>query len=142
MTFRRRVRLNTGQVRDIRGSGRGLAIGGGLGGVVILALVLLLGGNPADVAPVIDAVNVGNEQENDLSQECQTGADANEREDCRIVGYVNSIQAYWSDRLTGYTEAQSAAAYRPAAGPRRARSARSTVRRTSRCTSTWGSLTR
>ncbi|HEY7451892.1 MAG TPA: neutral zinc metallopeptidase [Candidatus Limnocylindria bacterium] len=107
MTFRRRVRLNTGQVRDIRGSGRGLAIGGGLGGVVILALVLLLGGNPADVAPVIDAVNVGNEQENDLSQECQTGADANEREDCRIVGYVNSIQAYWSDRLTGYTEAQT-----------------------------------
>ena len=43
MTFRRSARLNPGQVRDLRGGG--LAIGGGLGGVILLVAVMLLGGD-------------------------------------------------------------------------------------------------
>jgi hypothetical protein len=106
MTFRRRVRLDPGQVRDLRGSRGGVAVAGGLGGIVLIALVLLLGGNPADIPPgALDGLTVGTAQENDLSQECQTGEDANLREDCRIVGYVNSVQAYWGGQLEGYTEA-------------------------------------
>jgi predicted metalloprotease len=102
MTFRRGARLRPGQVRDLRG-GTGLAIGGGLGGVVLIALFLLLGGNPADI-PLGSLANqrVGTGEQSDLSAECQTGEDANRSEDCRIVGYVNSVQAYWEGELPGY----------------------------------------
>ena len=102
MTFRRSARLNPGQVRDLRGGGGGLALGGGLGGVILLVAVMLLGGNPSDVSSILNNVTVGNPgQSSDLEQECKTGEDANQREDCRIVGFVNSIQEFWKSRLQG-----------------------------------------
>jgi predicted metalloprotease len=102
MTIRRRARLDTGQVRDLRGKG-GMAIGGGIGGIILIAVVMLLGGDPSQIPMgALNGQTVGNQQENDLSEECRTGADAAERQDCRIVGYVNSIQAYWGEALDGY----------------------------------------
>jgi predicted metalloprotease len=106
MTFRRGTRLDPGQVRDMRGRGGQLAVGGGLGGIVVLIAVLLLGGTPQDAATltgILDKTTVGNASPNDLTQECQTDVDANSREDCRIIGYVNSIQAYWGTAVDGYT---------------------------------------
>jgi uncharacterized protein len=106
MTFRRGTRLDPGQVRDMRGRGGALAVGGGLGGVVVLIAVLLLGGSPQDAATLtnlLGGTTVGDQQPNDLTQECKTDVDANSRDDCRIIGYVNSVQAYWGTAIKGYT---------------------------------------
>ena len=106
MTIRRRARLDPGQVRDLRGKGGGIALGGGLGGIILIAVVMLLGGDPSQIpAGALDGITVGNQEANDLTEECRTGADAAERQDCRIVGYVNSIQDYWGESLDGYQQA-------------------------------------
>jgi predicted metalloprotease len=103
MTFRKNARLNPGQVRDLRGGGGGLAVGGGLGGIVLLVAVLLLGGDPSQIpSELLNGTTVGTGDNTEIEQECRTGEDANQREDCRIVGFVNSVQDYWQDRVQGY----------------------------------------
>lgn len=112
MSFKPGADLDPGQVRDIRGrrGATGLAVGGGGVGLILVLVYVLLGGNPSDLEPLGDLNGQAIGPDNTtLVVECQTGADANERADCRIVGYVNSIQAYWADALpasgTAYTNA-------------------------------------
>jgi len=109
MSFNSGAKLDPSQVEDVRGSrigGRGLMVGGGGGIGIIVALVwVLLGGSPQTgetVGGLVGQTIGGGAIEpgpasSALAAECQTGADANASEDCRIVGYVNSIQAYWTD---------------------------------------------
>ncbi len=80
--------------------------GGGLIGVVAIVAYLLLGGDPS-LVPLdgLTGTTVGTGQESGDIAECQTGADANERDDCRIVGYVNSIQEYWTSAYPDYQPA-------------------------------------
>jgi uncharacterized protein len=108
--FRRRARLDPTQVRDVRGrSGVGgpVAIGGGGIGLVVVLVVMLLGGDPfggsgSAGGPFgsLEDQTVGTGGGSDLAQECRTGEDANQREDCRILGFVNSIQDYWTDEFS------------------------------------------
>ena len=106
MTFRPDVELDPGRVRDVRGRRvRGGAIalgGGGLGTILIIALVLLMGGDLGDIlggglgaAPAEGPVGSA------LVQECDTAEEANQRQDCRLVGVIQSLDAYWSGAFEG-----------------------------------------
>jgi predicted metalloprotease len=105
MPFNERSRLDTSQVEDRRGRsvGKGVAVGGGGIGIVVVLLALLLGVNPGDLGELTSqapSASVGQETEiSTLEEECRTGADANRRADCRVVGFVNSIQAFWTEEF-------------------------------------------
>ena len=103
MRFRPGARLDPGQVSDRRGmsGGGGLAIGGGglgLAGLVIyLLLQLLSGSSSGSTYGSLDGITQAQQTPSQsLGTSCQTGADANERQDCRILGDVNSVQKYWA----------------------------------------------
>jgi len=108
MPFNENKRLDPSQVQDRRGRSAGttIAVGGG-GLAIILALASMFLGvdltqlvNPDALAP---STSDGYYEEADnLTNSCQTGADANQRQDCRVVGYVNSIQAFWEDEFQYY----------------------------------------
>ncbi len=100
------------------GGGTGLAVGGGgLGivGLIIYLVISVLGGgdpSPGSNNPVQNPLQpgeTGSVSAQDLSGTCRTGADANARDDCRIVAYVNSVQAYWEKAF-----GSSNGGYRPA----------------------------
>ena len=117
MKFRPGARLDPSQVEDLRGGGGsrlpggGLAVGGGglglVGLIIYLALTLLSNGGSGSALGPLDGETVAQQSPGQVIGNCQTGADANAREDCRIVGYVNSIQDYWSHTLRGYTIAKT-----------------------------------
>jgi predicted metalloprotease len=123
--FRDDVKLDTSQIEDRRGRrggfgpsmggmgggripGGGLTVGGGVVGLIITVAILLLGGGVIDTGGTsvpsgygrLDDQTFDGQGAGTLAQDCQTGADADQREDCRLVGFVNSIQAYWTDAFS------------------------------------------
>ena len=107
MTFNPGSQLDPGQVSDRRGMGGagGVAIGGGGAiGIILLLAYTLLGGNPNDLGPLLEPGAVTGPESSAIATDCKTGQDANDRDDCRILGYVNSIQKYWTDRFASSGE--------------------------------------
>ncbi len=111
MRFRKDARLDPSQVEDYRGRGRGLpggmpvTLGGGgglIGIIILLAFIFLSGGGNGGLGSLAGQTVGPTGPSGDLAQECRTGADANSREDCRIVAVINSVQAYWGKTLRGY----------------------------------------
>jgi len=104
MAFNDESRLDPSQVEDRRGRGAGtaIAVGGSGLGLVVLVVALLLGIDPSSLggsAPPSSVPPGSSGSTSSLEEECQTGADANARADCRVVGFVNSIQSYWNDEF-------------------------------------------
>jgi predicted metalloprotease len=124
MTFNPNAQLDPSQVEDTRGSGRmggmgtrGVAIGGGGLGTLVLLVILFLASNGQTGSGNGGLGGLGgitidpNASEGPgIQQTCRTGADANARDDCRIVAYVNSVQAYWKAEFQRSGSGQ----YRPA----------------------------
>ena len=112
MRFRRGARLDPSQVEDLRGrGGRGIAVGGGglgLAGLAIyLVITLLGGGDAAALENLLNQTAGGSLQQapqGEVLDHCRTDEDANTQEDCRILGYINSIQLYWREALGGEYE--------------------------------------
>lgn len=104
MTFNEGIRIDTSTTSTSGVGGRRLAIGGGLGGLLIVVAAMFLGVDPGgvlsqqpldtreDVAPGFD-----------LSQ-CRTGADANRFVQCRVVATGNSVDAVWQQLMPGRYE--------------------------------------
>lgn len=141
MKFRKRAKIDTGQISDRRGSGGGggggfggsggfgggfgrsggrsrggfpggfpggfggggcLGRGGSIGGLVLVIVIIVV----LQLAGGIDLGGGGggssSEDNSDLESECQTGADAQERRDCRIAAIVNTANEYWDEAVGQY----------------------------------------
>lgn len=104
MSFNEGASLDTSQVSGGGGGRTGAVIGGGAGGLIMLLIAAFLGvdisggsgTNPFDTSQLSPG---GSESSSVDFSQCKTGADANRDDTCRVIGTVNSVQAYWTEAL-------------------------------------------
>ncbi|MFO7244161.1 MAG: neutral zinc metallopeptidase [Actinomycetes bacterium] len=108
MSFNEGTRLDPSRIqrRGPGGARGGVAIGGGIGGLLIVLLFMLLGIDPSTVG--LDPGSSGGggagsaqdaELQEDFATRCATGASANEHADCRVLATIESLDAFWVDAL-------------------------------------------
>ncbi|BBX74027.1 neutral zinc metallopeptidase [Mycobacterium shinjukuense] len=104
MTFNEGIQIDTSTSSSTSSTGsRVIAIGGGLGGLLLVMVAMLLGIDPGGVRSQLPMdVNGAVAPGFDLRQ-CKTGADANKFVQCRVVATGNSLDAVWKQLLSGYT---------------------------------------
>jgi len=103
MTFNEGMQIDTSTASSSGGGGLRVAVGGGIGGLLIIVLALFLGVDPGGVVtqqPMDTRDDVASGF--DLSQ-CRTGADANRYVQCRVVATGNSVDAVWHQLMRDYT---------------------------------------
>ena len=121
MKFNPKARLDRGRVKDAgRGSGGGFpggsgrripipggAAGGGIGGILIVVLIVIvnqfLGGDGGGGAGAsgYNLSRLSDSSDTGRYDNCETGQDANESQDCARVAVENSLTDYWESELGG-----------------------------------------
>ena len=109
MSFNEGTRLDPNRVqrRGPGGAKGGMAIGGGIGGLIIVVLALILGIDPSllnlDPGASGTGGNAGVQDataQQDFNARCGTGRVRDRTyADCRVLAVVESLDAYWADAL-------------------------------------------
>lgn len=107
MTFNPNADVSDNRAR--RG-GRGAVVAGGsvlgLGGIAALVISLLTGGS----FNIEDLLGGGSQQQQQPASQgegianCETGADANANDDCRLAATQLTLDKFWSANVSGYIE--------------------------------------
>lgn len=107
MSFNDDARLDPNRVKDSRGRSRTTKVAAGGGGILVVLLAAIFGFNPE----LLSGLGIGNapatEQTGSAAggpsiAECKTGADANNRPDCRILATTQSLDSFWLSYLPKY----------------------------------------
>lgn len=98
--------LDSSQVSGSRGGAGGrIAVGGGIGTMIILFLLSQLLG--VDLTGLAGGGQAPSQSDPDAYSDCRTGADIERNRECRWVAYTNSIQSYWTGAFRGYQKTQT-----------------------------------
>ncbi|KQZ85750.1 neutral zinc metallopeptidase [Microbacterium sp. Root166] len=105
MTFNDNARVGGSTARR-RGGGMAAA-GGGIAGIGAIAVLLFQLFTGTDLSGLLGGGGgqVGTGEETQIEQ-CQTGEDANERDDCRLAAGQLALDQYWQTELQGYRAPQ------------------------------------
>src|SRR6478609_6077072 len=105
MTFNDNANVG-GNTAKRRGAGVAVA-GGGVAGLGALAVLLFSLFTGTDISGIVGPLTGGggSGQESQVSN-CETGADANARDDCRLAAASLNIDQYWAANIQGYRQPQ------------------------------------
>lgn len=109
MQYNENSSLDSSQVSVGGGGGGGrIAVGGGIGTMIILFLLSqLLGVDLTGLAGQGMSQSQTQAAPGQQMDQCKTGGDVAKDRDCRWVAYTNSIQNYWGGALKGYRVTQT-----------------------------------
>lgn len=104
MTFNRNAELGGSSARKRGGVVAGGVGVAGLGGIALLLLSLFTGNDFTGLLGGQSGPSSGDQ--GTAIQNCETGADANENDECRLVFGQKVLDQFWEDRVDGYRAPQ------------------------------------
>ncbi len=106
MTFRSGADFGGKEARS-GGGGGGIAIGGGIGSIVLVGLFLLMGGNPSDLGAILGSEQTQSDgAAQGESPECETAEDGNTKDECLVEFTGRSVDNVWSKVLPEQADIQ------------------------------------